>query len=347
MSTRWLISTRLGGLLIALSVAGLACDEYAIQTGAPFAAASNTQTSDDPDGPGITVVGAYQDFGAVISGTQLTHEFELRNTGKSPLEIRSMRTSCGCTAAVMTDRTVAPGEVGRIRVQYTAEGSAPFANNVLVYHNVSADPVRLDIVGTSRYALSGPKEVSLGRLVSGTKRSKVIELTIAEGLDLKITKTGSSLPFITTRAERVGDGVKLTITFDGRPPPQSLLGWVWLDSDREHDDRMVIQIRGVIGGALKAEPRRVYLGTVASGQGATRPVRITAGTGSLDDLEVQVVGPEWITATVEARSNGAEIQVSMAPEAKPGRSTGWVQVRSRGGEWMDIPFNGYVTDHAD
>ncbi len=347
MSTRWPISTRLGGLLIALSAAGLACDEYASQTGAPFSTADNSQTSDDPDGPGITVVGAYQDFGAVISGTQLTHEFELRNTGKSPLEIRSMRTSCGCTAAVMTDRTVAPGEVGRIRVQYTAEGSAPFANNVMVYHNVSDNPVRLDIVGISRYALGAPKEVSLGQLVSGTKKTKVVDLTIADGVDLKITKTGSSLPFIKTQAERVGDGVKLTITFDGRPPPQPLLGWVWLDSDREHDDRTVIQIRGAIGGALKAEPRRVYLGTVAAGRGATRPVRITAGTGSLDDLEVRVVGPEWITASVKPRGDEAEIQVSMAPEAKPGRSTGLVQVRPRGGEWMDIPFNGYVTDHVD
>ena len=258
-----------------------------------------------------------------------------------------MRTSCGCTAAIMTERTVAPGEVGRIRVQYTAEGAAPFANNVMVYHNVSANPVRLDIVGTSRYALGAPKEVSLGQLVSGTKKSKVVDLAIADGLDLKITKTGSSLPFIKTRAERDGDGVKLTIAFDGRPPPQPLLGWVWLDTDREHDDRTVIQIRGVISGALKAEPRRVYLGTVAAGQSATRPVRVTASTGSLDDLEVQVVGPEWVTATVMPNGDEAEIQISLAAHAKPGRSAGLVQVRPRGGEWMDIPFNGYVTENVD
>jgi hypothetical protein len=51
------------------------------------------------------------DFGKVAPGRRLTHRFELTNSGKEPIRLVSMRSSCACiTAEDLTGRTIPPGQ---------------------------------------------------------------------------------------------------------------------------------------------------------------------------------------------------------------------------------------------
>lgn len=62
------------------------------------------------------------DFGKVDQGNVLTHVFSFTNEGDAPLVIKSVRTSCGCTAAVVSEKKIAPGKSGKIEVTLNTRG---------------------------------------------------------------------------------------------------------------------------------------------------------------------------------------------------------------------------------
>ncbi len=62
------------------------------------------------------------DFGVLLQGATAQNSFVFRNAGKAPLEIRSVTSSCGCTAALPDQKTVPPGGKSAIRVQYDSRG---------------------------------------------------------------------------------------------------------------------------------------------------------------------------------------------------------------------------------
>jgi len=61
-------------------------------------------------------------FGTVNHGDVIDYEFEFTNTGKSDLEIRHIKTSCGCTAASSTLSSIKPGEKASIKASFNTKG---------------------------------------------------------------------------------------------------------------------------------------------------------------------------------------------------------------------------------
>ncbi len=58
------------------------------------------------------------DFGSVKSGTKVEYVFKFENKGTEPLIIKDIKTSCGCTAAIVDNNTIKPGEIGSIKVDF-------------------------------------------------------------------------------------------------------------------------------------------------------------------------------------------------------------------------------------
>ncbi len=61
-------------------------------------------------------------FGDTKQGKVLTHVFSFQNTGDVPLVIHNVRTSCGCAAALISQREVQPGKDGEIKVTFNTRG---------------------------------------------------------------------------------------------------------------------------------------------------------------------------------------------------------------------------------
>jgi uncharacterized cupredoxin-like copper-binding protein len=55
-------------------------------------------------------------FGQVKEGEVVSHTFQLVNKGQSELEIKDIKTSCGCTAAMLSSSKLKPGETGTLKV---------------------------------------------------------------------------------------------------------------------------------------------------------------------------------------------------------------------------------------
>jgi len=56
------------------------------------------------------------DFGNVKEGEVVSHTFKFINNGKATLNINDIKTSCDCTAALVSNKQIAPGKNGTIKV---------------------------------------------------------------------------------------------------------------------------------------------------------------------------------------------------------------------------------------
>lgn len=61
-------------------------------------------------------------FGKVKLGELYTHDFKITNDGNTPLVIRAVNTTCGCTIARLSKKVVAPGETITISATFDTKG---------------------------------------------------------------------------------------------------------------------------------------------------------------------------------------------------------------------------------
>ncbi len=62
---------------------------------------------------------AEYDFGTIEQSQPVTHVFKIKNIGTEPFEITRTQASCGCTAAIASDKLVPPGKEASIEVKFT------------------------------------------------------------------------------------------------------------------------------------------------------------------------------------------------------------------------------------
>ena len=62
------------------------------------------------------------DFGDIIQGESVTHEFIIKNIGNDKLLINSAKGSCGCTVPVWPKEPILEGEESIIKVTFNSAG---------------------------------------------------------------------------------------------------------------------------------------------------------------------------------------------------------------------------------
>jgi hypothetical protein len=101
----------------------------------------------DPTAPRIVVAEKRIDFGDQPQKRELNKALNIRNDGKSELQITSVQPSCGCTA-VDYPKSLAPGKSGKIKVKMdTGSAPGPHTKTVTIMSNDPAQPsVVVDLV---------------------------------------------------------------------------------------------------------------------------------------------------------------------------------------------------------
>lgn len=87
------------------------------------------------------------DFGNIVKGIPVSHEFEFTNSGSAPLIVTSVIASCGCTVTNYSKDPIAPGAKGYVKATFDAGKSGAFAKTVTVQSNASENPI-LTLKGT-------------------------------------------------------------------------------------------------------------------------------------------------------------------------------------------------------
>lgn len=84
------------------------------------------------------------DFGKVSEGEKVNYTFRFVNKGESELVIKDVKSSCGCTAALISDSNVKPGQEGTLKVEFdTKNRSGKNSKTVTVQSNDPKDPTKV------------------------------------------------------------------------------------------------------------------------------------------------------------------------------------------------------------
>ena len=95
---------------------------------------------------GITFTTLVIDRPEIPYDSQELFIFEFKNTGKTPLIINNVQTSCGCTTAEKPTEPVLPGKKSKISVKYDTKRVGDLNKTITVTTNVG-EPIVLTIKG--------------------------------------------------------------------------------------------------------------------------------------------------------------------------------------------------------
>ncbi len=104
-------------------------------------------TTENISGAGIQFETTEHDFGTIPEKGDGTFSFAFKNTGKEPLILNNVRSSCGCTVPEWPKEPIKKGGKGTIKVSYNTRITGSFSKKITVYSNAGGDPVILLIKG--------------------------------------------------------------------------------------------------------------------------------------------------------------------------------------------------------
>jgi hypothetical protein len=105
------------------------------------------QAANAKNGSEIEFETSEHDFGTIPQGGDGTFEFVFKNTGKEPLVLNNVRSSCGCTVPVWPKEPIKKGDKGVIKVSYNTRITGNFSKSISVYSNSGEAPIVLIIKG--------------------------------------------------------------------------------------------------------------------------------------------------------------------------------------------------------
>ena len=124
-------------LLSALFCLGL----LSVQAQTAPAAAPN------PNGAQITFDESSHDFGDIVQGQVVNYTFSFKNTGKEPLILSNVMTTCGCTASTWPKEPIAPGKKAEIVASFNSTGKSGKQNKVItVLSNAVNNSAQVSII---------------------------------------------------------------------------------------------------------------------------------------------------------------------------------------------------------
>lgn len=120
-------------------------------------------------------------FGEIKADQVAEHSFRIVNKGKTDRIIESVKTSCGCTAAIVSEKTIKPGKEGIIKVVYDAKKGqfGSFHKTASVFIKGEKNPLIFSIKGevkrkfdpaTSPAISITPRKIDLGEVKFGEER---------------------------------------------------------------------------------------------------------------------------------------------------------------------------------
>ena len=322
--TRTIVCSLAAGLLAAAAVAQQPAS-------APPQAQPQAAAQKAPEGPQpvIDIVEKIKDFGTVAKGEKIRAVFDVRNTGKAPLEVTQVRPTCGCTVASF-DHTIPPGGTGKITAEVDTTGfSGPVSKAVLVFSNDPATPqVNLVIKADVRAFIEVlPRPLVIFRnVLQGEAASEKLVLLSADGSDFKVEGAeASGGPYQLTYKEmgekervpeRKGSQWELNVTVPANAPEGMLNHKIVVKTDAPKAREVTINVTGAVRPVVQVIPAQVNFGTVGGDAlvGQNFLVVNNRQGAELQLSDVKVDNPNFSTEVIPLQA-GQRYQVAVSMKA--------------------------------
>ncbi|MBI3247739.1 MAG: DUF1573 domain-containing protein [Deltaproteobacteria bacterium] len=321
----------LPSFLVFLALLGGASFSFPVE----HAVANEPSAAAAPTAPRLVFGEPLFDFGKVEQGALVNHLFRFTNQGEQDLRIESVKTPCGCTAAVISSEVISPGQEGTISATFdTTHFTGESAKSISVYSNDPAQSViTLTLQGEILVeVVVDPAQVYLGRVRRGEELVRSVDVLYDASKPISITKIENSSPFLAVEAqdlEKPGQkGKKLLVTLKKNVPLGRLSDEIHVTTTSEKRPRVDIPVFGSIEGDLVMAPPQVSFGLVRNGEGKSQEISIkNRAANPVHIVEVRSSNAD-VVATLATIKDGEEykLTVSAKNDSQAGRIEGEVQL---------------------
>ncbi len=276
-------------------------------------------------------------FGKIYKGQKVEHVYKFENTGKDTLNIKKVKTSCGCTAAILTNRTISPTETGEIRVTYN-----PGSNTGNVKKSITVlndDPehsnYRLTIFGEIIEDVSiKPRKIDFGSMYIGenSNKNKTISIESQSTPDFKIKKITSSKPFIDTSIVEEKNGKYIVnVVIKDNPGIGRFSGGIYLETNSQTQEKVNIPFFGEIVWDVTTYPKKIYFGSVLKGKEVSQKLYVKVNNNNIKILEIKASQDYLSTKIIEKRESKNPhylIEIKLSNEAAIGKINGVLELHT-------------------
>lgn len=317
---------------------------------APVAPANSTT------GPDIAFSELEWDFGEVFEGDDATHIFKVTNKGTETLSLLNVRSSCGCTAAIVSEKEIAPGATGEIKAAYdTKKGSGRVTKYITVTSNDADQPeVKLKISVDVKVEVEViPNKAFFSNVFRDEENKREVKILSKSLPDFKIEKVESDSPHISYDMKDATDGSNakiLTVALAKDIPLGRFNGNLKVTTNSPKKPTVNLQVSAEVFGDVEVKPARLYLSPHVATE--VREGKITIrdrkGSGTLKILSV-VDKNDNLDLKTEVAKEGNEYHIiaqtkSEKSKATQGHYSGVLEITTNrpGEEKLIVNYNGYV-----
>jgi len=256
------------------------------------------------------------DFGAALEGTMVTHTFAIKNTGEGYLDIRGIKTSCGCTTGSPSKNHIAPGDESDISVSFDTHFQKGHAVRTIVA--TTNDPnnpqVVMTLQGTVKKQVEAqPNEISFGDVKKGTEDTRqlvVNDLNPARGPFSvgPVSNSNSSIKVVQEKRPDGKPGALLKVSLLKTMPVGPFDDTIKITNNRVP---LQVDVFGTVTGDLNIDPAQVSFGIVPRGQDIVRIFKLSnQGAHPVKVLEVASSSPA-VGVVAEPVAPGREYKVTV------------------------------------
>jgi Protein of unknown function (DUF1573) len=248
-----------------------------------------------------------KDFGSVPRGPMLSHPFRVVNNTRGPVNIASVRVSCGCVSAVALKGHLEPGESTQVvaRMDTTRFTGLKSVTIHVQFNQPAFEEVRLWVQANGRndFAVT-PDTLAFGQLKRGGTPSASVLLAFYGDTDTQITEVKCESNYIQPRVQEVRrSDSEVTYQVSARLRSDAPVGkWytdVWLKTNNPGIAAIRVPLTVEIESALSVYPETVTLGPVKPQSESERRVivrgvkafKISQVTGTNDQFLVRIDSP--------------------------------------------------------
>ncbi len=237
--------------------------------------------------PKILFEDGVYDFGIAGPGQEVIHTFNFTNTGTAHLQINRVSTSCGCTAALVTEKVVSPGEIGSILVTLkTKRYKGKKEETITIYSN---DPNNPESVLTIRGIIKTefavvPQGLHFGEVKKGDTATSMVQLLQLSSNPLILDKIEANDEYLTTQTSKITEenkkGFNIDITIKPVVPVGEFSEVITLHTNLSKKPRIDIPIWANIAGRIQVQPKAFSFGTVEKGGKILHAITVSSSDGT-------------------------------------------------------------------
>lgn len=288
-------------------------------------------------------------FGKIYIGEIVEHGFKFKNQGSAELLVKNVKSSCGCTAALVSKSHLLKDETGEVQVKFNPGRYVGMVSKSVTVN--SNDPesssVKLTIAGEVIEEVSvNPRLLSFGIIRKGDSSTRSVEVKTIPELKIRVKKVESPNPYISftdNNADKDGTN-RFQVTFSNYEYIGKFTGVIFIYTSSNRQERLDIPFSGEVIGDITFYPEIVSFGQITQEQDANKSVILNIVNNDVKIEKIEV-DPGTMNYTIsELNNTSKKINITLGKESTVGKITGSLKIYTNSTiqPIIQIPISGEV-----